>query len=102
VRATGGLRDTVIDADEETLRRGTATGFAFGGPSTEALVGGIERALKLYRQPIAWRRLQTQAMARRFGWDEPARQYLALYRSLAPEAEMADLLPAPDPLTAAE
>ena len=31
VRNTGGLRDTVVDATDDTLSRGTATGFVFEG-----------------------------------------------------------------------
>ena len=84
VRSTGGLRDTVIDATDETLSRGTATAFMFEGTTSDDMVRGVERALALYRQPTAWRKVQRQAMAKHFGWEEPARRYLALYRSLVP------------------
>jgi starch synthase len=46
----------------------------------------IERALALYRQPLAWRKVQRQAMAQDFGWSESARRYLALYQDLTPQA----------------
>ncbi|MGH6990200.1 MAG: glycogen synthase GlgA [Stellaceae bacterium] len=86
VRATGGLRDTVVDASEEALRRGIATGFAFREPTAEGLLGGIDRATTLYHHPISWRRMQRHAMARDFGWSRSAHRYLNLYCSLAPGA----------------
>lgn len=86
VRSTGGLRDTVVDATDDTLSRGTATGFMFEGVTRDDMVCCVERALGLYRQPMAWRKVQRQAMAQHFGWEEPARRYLALYRSLVPQA----------------
>jgi starch synthase len=46
----------------------------------------IERALALYRQPLAWRKVQRQAMAQDFGWSESARRYLALYDGLVPQS----------------
>jgi starch synthase len=91
VRATGGLRDTVIDAREETLRLGVATGFTFDEASAESLLGGIDRALALYRNPLAWARIQRRAMTQDFGWDASARRYFDLYGSVAPNAEMSPL-----------
>ena len=84
VRRTGGLRDTVVDATDRSVRCGTATGFAFESPNTADMLGCIERALALYRQPLVWRKVQQQAMAQDFGWSEPARRYLAIYHDLAP------------------
>jgi starch synthase len=95
VSATGGLSDTVIDSNDETLRLGTATGFEFVGTSSEAMLSGIDRALAIYRQPIAWRQIQRRAMTRDFGWAGPAHEYLGLYRELMGAT---DPLPAFDPL----
>jgi starch synthase len=86
VRNTGGLRDTVVDTTDDTLNRGTATGFVFDGTRGDDMVRCVERALALYRQPVAWRKVQRQAMAQDFGWEKPACRYLALYRSLLPRA----------------
>ena len=88
VRNTGGLRDTVVDTTDDTLNKGTATGFIFNGTTSDDMVRCIERALALYRQPVAWRKLQRQAMAQDFGWEKPAHCYLGLYRSLLPHAAM--------------
>jgi starch synthase len=84
VRRTGGLCDTVVDAPDRTVHCGTATGFAFESPNIANMLGCIERALALYRQPSVWRKVQQQAMAQDFGWSEPARRYLAIYHDLAP------------------
>ena len=95
VRNTGGLRDTVVDATNDTLSRGTATGFVFEGTTSDDMVRCVERALALYRQPMVWRKVQRQAMAQDFGWEKSAHRYLALYRSLVPHAAT----PGPGPKT---
>ena len=48
VRRTGGLADTVVDADALTLADGSATGFAFDDETPEALLGAARRATALY------------------------------------------------------
>lgn len=86
VRRIGGLADTIVDANDRTVRSGTATGFAFEQATAADMTGCLDRSLKLYRQPLAWRRLQRQAMRQDFGWDRSARQYLKLYQHVVPEA----------------
>ncbi len=84
VRPVGGLADTVVDATEEHLANGTATGFHCPGETGPELVATVERALALWREPPAWRQLQDAGMARDFSWRHSAGEYLALYRSIAP------------------
>ena len=100
VRSTGGLSDTVVDACERTISAGTATGFTFGNIDGGEMLQCLKRALTFYEQPLLWRKLQRLAMARNFGWTESARQYLAVYRSLAPQVAeaMPDIVPAELPL----
>ena len=81
VRATGGLADTVVDCTPEALADGSANGFSFGPPTAGALLAAIDRAIELWRDPDAWRRLQRSGMARDWGWGAAARQYVDLYRS---------------------
>jgi starch synthase len=83
VRRTGGLRDTVVDATEGSLRGGTATGFSFENATTADFIRCIRRALFLHQQSATWRRIQRQAMAQDFGWAASAQRYLAIYRELA-------------------
>ena len=82
VRRVGGLADTVVDADEEALRLGNATGFSFGPDTPAALEQAIARALALYRDPPRWLSVMRSAMARDFSWASAAEQYIALYRRL--------------------
>jgi len=79
VRRTGGLADTVVNAEPEAVAAGTATGFVFDDPTDAALAGTLAWAIEVRRDRDAWRRLQRAGMTRDFGWPGPARQYLALY-----------------------
>ncbi len=82
VHAVGGLVDTVVDATPENLEAGRATGFHFHEPTSTALLGALEHALRLYRNPPVWHQLIRTAMAQDFGWARSARRYLELYRQL--------------------
>jgi starch synthase len=86
VRRTGGLADTVVDANAVTLADGSATGFVFDEESSGALLEAAERAIALYADRTNWQRLIRQAMTRDFSWAAAARQYRALYRTLMPRA----------------
>jgi starch synthase len=79
VRRTGGLADTVIDADEAP---GLGTGFLFEEATPEALAAAVIRAARLRTgDPAAWAALQRRAMAQDFGWDTgSAPRYLEAYR----------------------
>ncbi len=79
VRATGGLKDSVLPFDPAT---GEGTGFLFGDYSSEALVHAVDRALDCYARPDAWRRLMANAMAQDFSVDRTAAEYVALYEGL--------------------
>ncbi len=78
VRRTGGLADTVTQANGDT-----GTGFMFDEDTPEALWGALERARIVFGDPDRWRRLQRRGMAVDFGWDAAADQYASLYRRLA-------------------
>jgi starch synthase len=86
-----------VAATDRSLDQGTATGFAFESANVADMLHCLERALALYRQPVAWRKVQRQAMAQDFSWSESARRYLALYHDLAPQTAtiIEALTPAP-------
>lgn len=86
VRNVGGLADTVVDADADSIRLGTASGFIFGESTAASMLAAVDRALSLYQQPGAWRNVQRHVMTLDFGWQKSAEQYAALYCELAPEA----------------
>ncbi|MGS2719490.1 glycogen synthase GlgA [Paraglaciecola aestuariivivens] len=77
VRAVGGLKDTVVDWQEN---RAQATGFVFSEPTGEALLSCIQRALLFYHEvPKEFVSTQKRAMQTRFTWLEAAKNYQALY-----------------------
>lgn len=79
VRATGGLKDTVIDYDQAP---GRATGFTFAAAAAPQLKQALQRAVLQYRRPHVWRRIRGRGMRRDSSWQASARQYLALYNKL--------------------
>lgn len=82
VARTGGLADTVIDANVAALQSGVATGVQFDGVSLNALTAAISRTAALYRQPEQWRRLQRNGMACDFSWTRSGKAYADLYAEL--------------------
>lgn len=81
VARTGGLADTVVDANEAALASKAGTGVVFSPVTTEALVHAVERAAALHTQAAQWRAVQRRAMASDVSWARPAAQYAALYRA---------------------
>jgi starch synthase len=79
VYKTGGLADTVVDADAAALADASANGFVFESPDTASFLEAIRRALDLYRQAPRWRRLQQTGMQQSFDWSDSAAHYLDLY-----------------------
>lgn len=79
VSDVGGLRDTVVDADERAIAEGRASGFVMATLDGDGLLGAVKRARVLYSQPELWRRLQRQAMGEDFSWERSARAYRDLY-----------------------
>ena len=86
VHRVGGLADTVVDASPAHLLDGTACGFVFDDFSVEGLRAALLRAFDLKAQAEVWETVQKHAMQLRFDWRVAAEAYLALYKSLKPEA----------------
>jgi len=82
VARTGGLADTVIDANDAALVAGCATGVQFAPVTAFALDQAIERTCDLYRQPEAWEAMLRRGMAHPVSWDQSARAYRDLYDTL--------------------
>ncbi|WP_020648864.1 glycogen synthase GlgA [Solimonas variicoloris] len=83
VRRTGGLIDTVVDADAASLADGRASGVLFNDADAGGLLYGVRRALQLYEQADTRARLRHAGMTRDFSWRASAQAYLSLYRGLA-------------------
>jgi starch synthase len=80
VRSTGGLADTVVDADANPAE---GTGFAFPGYEAGELTGAIGRALDAFRDPARREAIVRRGMTRDFSWDASARDYARLYERVA-------------------
>lgn len=80
VHSTGGLADTVVNATQENLAIGSATGFVFYDPSRHALKSTLLHALHLFGKKRTWQKLQKTGMQQDFSWDHSAEQYVALVK----------------------
>lgn len=87
VARTGGLADTVIDANIAALNAGAATGFQFTPVDAAPLAAAIRRATGLMRDRPAWTALQRQGMKSDVSWDKSAAAYADLYASLLPAGQ---------------
>lgn len=72
-RTTGGLKDTIKDGK---------TGFLFEELSAEALAGTIRRAMMRFADTGAWSKIRQNCMREDFSWENSAKKYLELFRSL--------------------
>lgn len=79
VRATGGLVDTVVDATPESIRDGSATGFAFTRFDAAGLGHALDRALAAYDDKPLWQTLVGNAMRQDWSWQASGREYVRLF-----------------------
>ncbi|MGH8677164.1 MAG: glycogen synthase GlgA [Burkholderiales bacterium] len=82
VHATGGLKDSVVDTNPQTIADKTATGFLFSPLNGEMLLETCRRAVLAYANKRLWRQIQKTGMERDFSWKASAGSYLTLYRLL--------------------
>ncbi len=80
VRATGGLKDTVVPFD---VRTGVGNGFAFSSFDSDSLISALDSALEAYRNQRDWARLLRNAMLSDFSWERSAREYLEVYKRIS-------------------
>ena len=82
VGRTGGLADTVIDANEAALGPGVATGLQFSPITSANLQSSLERAARLFANKPVWTNMQKRGMAQDVSWHHSADAYVQLYKSL--------------------
>jgi starch synthase len=80
VAPVGGLLDSVTDASADPAH---GTGFIMTGCDAAGLDDALGRAMRLWREPGRWRKVQANGMARHFGWEDSALQYLEVYQRAA-------------------
>jgi starch synthase len=81
VHATGGLKDTVFDLEDEK-HKNQANGFVFKEWSPESLHHTLERVFKSCReQSPTLETLMRHGMTADWGWEKPAQEYLKLFQS---------------------
>lgn len=82
VARTGGLADTIIDANEAALAAEVATGFQFSPVTPDALRQTLRRAIRAFAEPKVWERIQNRGMKADVSWDRSALSYASLYAEL--------------------
>ena len=80
---TGGLADTIVDANEAALINGVATGILFDEVTGENLADAIRRTVALFAQKDVWQQIQMQGMRSDFSWKRVGARYAELYRKIA-------------------
>ncbi|MCD6309483.1 MAG: glycogen synthase, partial [Candidatus Eremiobacteraeota bacterium] len=79
VRATGGLADTIIDIDCNSI---AGNGFSFKEYDSKALLDAIKRAVAHYERKDGWENIVVRIMTADISVEASARKYLNLYNCL--------------------
>lgn len=81
VRATGGLKDTVIDISTEN-----GYGIRFNDFNIEDAESAIKRAIDLYENQPLFNQVRSHIMKLDFSWNRSAKEYIQLYNELKKKA----------------
>ena len=79
VRATGGLKDSIIDAGDNGI------GFTFQSYNAHDMLYAVQRAKAMYDNKAEWKKLAVRAMKADFSWEASAKLYIGLYKELCGE-----------------
>ena len=82
VARTGGLADTIIDANDAALAAGSSTGIQFTPVDSPSLEIALSRASRLYNDRALWTSMQKRGMQTDVSWQRSASAYASLYRDL--------------------
>jgi starch synthase len=80
-RATGGLRDTILDYHQ--VNHGT--GFLFSAADPEDMAHTLARAIEVFEDTRRWRGIQRRGMQQDFSWRRSAQAYYDLYQAMVLE-----------------
>ncbi len=84
VRATGGLADTVVDANPETLADGTANGFRVHRADAAGPLGDDRTSAGPLARPRRLAEAERTGMTADWSWERSAREYVRLYQEIRP------------------
>ena len=79
VRSTGGLADTVIDCDCDSVN---GNGFVFHNADNNSLDDCVLRAIKSFKDRKKFASLQERVALVDYGWEASGNMYASLYESL--------------------
>lgn len=83
VRETGGLADTVFDADYAQRPYHERNGYTFSGFDYPGVESALHRAIGMwYVYPKHFRELMANGMRYDFSWNHPGRHYLNIYEHI--------------------
>ncbi|MFW6286721.1 MAG: glycogen synthase GlgA [Candidatus Sumerlaeota bacterium] len=92
VHHTGGLADTVVNADERSIAENRANGFAFYDYDAESFLDRVRYALDIYHnRPALWRQIRKTGLLGDYSWARSARDYESLYKRMT--GQYSDFLP---------
>ena len=77
VRSIGGLKDTVIDIEEEN-----GFGICHENVTVSEIIHAISRGLDLFQNQTKFKKIREQIMNIDHSWDASAKEYINLYKSL--------------------
>ncbi|SHF67458.1 starch synthase [Salegentibacter echinorum] len=76
VRSIGGLKDTVIDIEDDGF------GLCHSEASEAAIFQTMERAIEFYKEPLNFKKIRKHIMGIDHSWNVSAQQYRDLYNQL--------------------
>ncbi|GBE35960.1 glycogen synthase [bacterium BMS3Bbin07] len=80
VRATGGLKDTVFDADYSDKPYNERNGYVFNDANREGLESAMHRAIGMWHAyPQYFRELMVNGMRYDYSWNHPGQHYMNIY-----------------------
>nr|CRH04447.1 GT5 : Glycogen synthase [Candidatus Magnetococcus massalia] len=83
VRQTGGLADTVFDANDESVPFEERNGYLFQEHTPEALSHALTRGIGLWhRYPEYFRQLRLNGMGYDYSWKNPGEDYIKIYQHI--------------------
>ncbi len=89
VHETGGLADTVVDATEEALSEGTATGFSFEAHTSTDFARALQRARDCFlNHQDQWHQMISTGMRQDWSWRQSAVKYSDLYQKIVAQRQM--------------